>query len=245
MRLALDDVDPGHVAANLSAAERRRRDAFLDVRAGERWGRVRGVLRELLGAYTGELPASLHFALSSYGKPVLPGRVSFSVAHTGGLALYAVARDIRVGIDVEQIDPARASLLVADAFMSAAESEHLRTCRDDVRAHEFFRLWTRREALIKARGTGWFDESSTADAEGGISPGWWLCELPAGRRHASAVAGEGEACRVLLFDFEPALREGSPYAQRSLIEARSKMLSHSRLHGERETPVPAGDHLPS
>lgn len=245
MRLTRDDVDPGHVAANLSAAERRRRDAFFDARAGDRWGRVRGVLRELLGAYSGQPPAALHFALSAYGKPALPGRVSFSVAHTGGLALYAVARGIRVGIDVERIDPARASLLVADAFMSAAESEHLRTCRDDVRAREFFRLWTRREALIKARGTGWFDESSTADAQGRISPGWWLSELSVGRRHASAVAGEGEPCRVLLLDFEPALREGAPYAQCSLIEARSEMLSHSRLHGKRETPVPAGDHLPS
>jgi 4'-phosphopantetheinyl transferase superfamily len=207
---------------------------------------VRGALRELLGAYTGEAPASLQFELGDYGKPRLTDRrVSFSVAHTRGLALYAVARDIEVGIDVERIDPARASLLVADTFMSAAESEHLRTCRDDVRAHEFFRIWTRREALIKAKGTGWFDESSTADAEGGISPGWWLCELPVGRRHASAVAGEGEACRVLLLDFEPPSREGSPNAQRSLIEARGEMLSHSQLHSERETPVPAGDHLPS
>ena len=205
---------------------------------------VRDALRELLGAYTGEAPASLQFDLGGYGKPRLTDRrVSFSVAHTRGLALYAVARDIRVGIDVERIDPARASLLVADTFMSAAESEHLRTCRDDVRAHEFFRLWTRREALIKASGTGWFDESSTADAEG--SPGWWLYELPVGRRHASAVAGEGEACRVQLFDFEPPSGEGSPYAQRSLIEARGEMLSHSQLHGERQTPVPAGDHLPS
>ena len=157
MRLTLDGIPPGQVAAHLSAAERRRRDAFLDGSAGDRWGLVRGVLRELLGAYTGERPASLNFELSGYGKPMLPGRVSFSVAHTDALALYAVARDIRLGIDVERIDPARASLLVADAFMSAAESERLRTC-DDVRAREFFRLWTRREALIKARGTGWFDE---------------------------------------------------------------------------------------
>jgi 4'-phosphopantetheinyl transferase len=245
LRLTLDDVGPWRVAANLSPAERQRRSAFFDVRDGDRWAHVRGVLRELLGAYTGEPPASLHFALSGYGRPVLPGRVSFSVAHTGGLALYAVARDIEVGIDVERIDPARASLLVADAFLSAAESERLRTCRDDVRAREFFRIWTRREALIKARGTGWFDESSSAEAEGETSSGWWLRELPLGSCHASAVAGEGEARRVLLFDLEPRLREGSPYTQRKSIEARSEMLSHSRLHSERETPIPAGDHLPS
>jgi 4'-phosphopantetheinyl transferase len=202
-RLMLEEVGPGQVAANLSAAERRRRDGFLDLRAGDRWGRVRSRLRELLGSYTGEPPASLHFALNAYGKPVLPGRVSFSVAHTAGLAVFAVARDFRVGIDVERLDPARASLLVADAFLSAAESNHLRTCGDDARADEFFRLWTRREALIKARGTGWFDESSAAAAHGGSSPGWWWHELPVGQRHASAVAGEGEACRVLLFDFEP------------------------------------------
>jgi 4'-phosphopantetheinyl transferase len=245
MGLTLDDVGPGHVAANLSSAEKRRRNAFFDVRVGDRWARVRGVLRELLGAYTGEPPASLHFALSGYGKPVLPGRVSFSVAHTDGLALYAVARDIPVGIDVERVDPARASLLVADAFMSAADSQHLRTCRDDLRTHEFFRLWTRREALIKAMGTGWFDESWAADAEGGTSSGWWSCEVPLGLTHASAVAGEGEACRVLLFDIELPLREGSPHAQCDPIDVRHETLGASRLQGERETPVPAGDRLPS
>ena len=243
LRLTLGDVGPGRVAANLSPAEQQRRSAFFDVRGGDRWAHVRGVLRELLGAYTGEPPASLHFALSGYGRPVLPGRVSFSVAHTGGLALYAVARDIEVGIDVERIDPARASLLVADAFLSAAESERLRTCRDDVRAREFFRLWTRREALIKARGTGWFDESSSAEAE--PSSGSWSRELPVGPRHVSAVAGEGEAPRLRLFDLEAPLRERSPYTQRKSIEARSELLSRSRLQSERETPVPAGDHLSS
>lgn len=203
---------------------------------------VRDVLRELLGVYTGQPPASIQFELGSHGKPRLPDRrVSFSVAHTRGLALYAVACKIEVGVDVERIDPARASLVVADAFMSAAATDRLRTCRDDVRAREFFRLWTRREALLKARGTGWFDESSATAAEGDTPSGWWLRELPLGPTHAAAVAGEGEPSRVLLFD----LREGSPYAQRSLIEARSEMLSHSRLHGEREAPVPAGDHLPS
>lgn len=201
-RLILDDVGLEQVATNLSAGEQRRRDGFHDRRAGHRWGRVRSVLRELLGSYTGVPPASLRFALNAYGKPVLPGRVSFNVAHTSGLAVVAVARDIRVGTDVERIDPARASLLVADTFMSAAESNHLRTCGEDARAHEFFRLWTRREALIKARGTGWFDESSTTAVDGGGSPGWWWRELPVGRRHASAVAGEGEAGRVLLFDFD-------------------------------------------
>ena len=131
-------------------------------------------------------------------------RVSFSVAHTGGLALYAVARDIQVGIDVERIDPARASLLVADAFMSAAESTHLRTCRDDVRAREFFRLWTRREALLKARGTGWFDESSATDAEEGDSVGLVVVRADLlDRLMPLQSQAKGSACRVLLFDLSP------------------------------------------
>jgi len=149
------EADPGW--GLLSPEERR---AFAAVRrAGPRRARVaaRATLRRVLGARLGLAPPAVPLARTPAGKLVLaPGwgaaAGDCSVSHTDGLAAVAVA-PLPVGVDVERRDPA-ALREAAAAFLHPAERRALadrdRAAGDDLLAL----LWTGKEAVAKALGTG-------------------------------------------------------------------------------------------
>src|SRR5438477_256189 len=69
---------------------------------------ARGVLRILLGRYLDVAPTAVRFRYNPFGKPALAqdsgaDALHFNVSHTDGVALYAVARRRRVGLDLERI----------------------------------------------------------------------------------------------------------------------------------------------
>ena len=76
----------------------------------------------------------------------------FNLAHTSGVVAMAVCRHERVGVDVEKLGSA--PLAVADRFFSAAEAAQLRSLPPDAQPRRFMRLWTLKEAYLKAVGTG-------------------------------------------------------------------------------------------
>jgi len=80
--------------------------------------------------------------------------IEFNLSHAHGLALYAVTRNRRVGIDVEWVRPDLATDAIAEQFFSPYEVATLRSLHDGLRTEAFFHCWTRKEAYIKARGEG-------------------------------------------------------------------------------------------
>ena len=68
--------------------------------------------------------------------------------------MYAFARGREVGIDVEGIRSGLTEERIAERFFSAAEVEELRALPSGVQAEGFFNCCTRKEAYLKARGTG-------------------------------------------------------------------------------------------
>ena len=91
----------------------------------------------------------------SFGKPcVAEGDLRFSLSHSRGLALYAVARGLEVGCDLEFRDPRLACGRVAERFFSPPELHALRSLPAERWAEGFFNGWTRKEAYVKARGLG-------------------------------------------------------------------------------------------
>lgn len=226
----------------LSSDEERRRSSFHDPQQGRRWAVARGGLRAVLADYAGQLPGSLRFYRGPYGKLELEEHaLSFSLAHSGDVAVYALARDRRVGVDAERVVPQRASLLVADTFLSAESSTHLRSQPAERFPREFFRLWTQREALGKAIGTGLPDGQPDPAAAG-----WWVRELPIGPDYAAALAVEGGPCRVLL-GLRPQPGSHTPHRQREpsepgAVNQRSRAM---RLQEKRHATVAASDLLAS
>src|SRR5579859_7358859 len=109
-RVALDMPDEQRdlLAGTLSEDEHVRAARLHFARDRRRFVAARGILRALLGAYLGIEPRLLQFTYGAHGKPALApthGEVwlSFNLAHSDELALYALARRRPVGVDVERM----------------------------------------------------------------------------------------------------------------------------------------------
>lgn len=158
--LHLWDLDPppervAELRAHLGTEERVRADRFLVSAVGRRFTVARGSLRELLGGRLGIPPEAVEFAYGPQGKPWLPGRpdLHFNLSHSGERALVGLA-DRDIGVDIEEIRPDVEFRRLAERFFSEPERRELQKVPDEDLPLAFFRLWTRKEAYLKACGTG-------------------------------------------------------------------------------------------
>jgi 4'-phosphopantetheinyl transferase len=165
-------------------------------------------LREVLGAALGRDPARLSFAAGPHGKPelVLPAgdpALHFNLSDTEGLGLLAVSCEGPLGVDVERHREDRSLLDVAERFFSPAELCALRAVDAEGRLQAFHRIWTRKEAFLKALGLGLARELDSFDVS--HEPGaaarlvatrpdpaeaarWRLLDLDVGPDHSAALA---------------------------------------------------------
>jgi 4'-phosphopantetheinyl transferase len=174
----LDDaaIEPvcAALAETLSPDERQRACAFRHEHHRRRFIARRAALRRLIGGYLSRDPAAVRFGMLPLGKPVLQGedaaRLAFSVSHTDGMALLAFAWDCRVGVDVEQrIDGLDVSG-IGRGILSAREETWLASARHGPAA-SVLGIWTRKEALLKALGTGLAHEPDAYTTEDDARPG--------------------------------------------------------------------------
>lgn len=99
--------------------------------------------------FEGPLP---DFTYNRYGKPLLEG-VEFSISHCRNAIAVAV-NDTPVGIDVESFHKADRALV--ERTMNPAEAKEIFNAGNP--EEMFTILWTRKEAVLKYRGTGIVDD---------------------------------------------------------------------------------------
>ncbi len=119
-----------------------------------RFAITRGVLRTLLSPYLLQAAADIEFSTNQFGKPSAPGGVKFNVAHSGDYALLAFASDSEVGVDVERIGADRVVSDLAQRVLSPHEYARFSRLPDSERTRTFFQIWTLKEAVLKAIGSG-------------------------------------------------------------------------------------------
>jgi 4'-phosphopantetheinyl transferase len=149
--VALDEPLP-HAAQLLDAGERARAARFVFDRDRARFVAGRAALRAVLAGYLGADPAGLAFVLGPHGKPAVPSGPPFSFANSHGRALCAVGLDREVGVDVEQLRDVPDADGIARSVFTAEERAAWRAAGCGSGA--FLRLWTRKEAALKALGIG-------------------------------------------------------------------------------------------
>jgi len=119
---------------------------------------TRALVRDVLSRYLGVEPAALVFARNEYGKPALAEPlgcpVTFSLSHTKGLSVCAVASEQMIGVDVESLQRTNNHQDIAKRFFAPSEATFLESLNEAQKRPEFLRLWTLKEAFIKARGLG-------------------------------------------------------------------------------------------
>ncbi|NJL01622.1 MAG: 4'-phosphopantetheinyl transferase superfamily protein [Spirulinaceae cyanobacterium SM2_1_0] len=135
------------------AADERRRAAASAPPIRDRFVLTRGLLRWLLSRHRGCDPAALAFRYGDRGKPYLiDSPWHFNLAHSGEWALYVIA--LRpVGIDVERERPLAVAKL-ARRFFTPTEAAAIAQLPAAQQQAAFFATWTRKEAYLKATGTG-------------------------------------------------------------------------------------------
>ena len=121
---------------------------------------TRVLIRTCLSEYHPVDPSLWQFGSNSYGKPEinhpdLKSPVRFNLSHSKGLILCGIAKNIDIGVDVEDRQRStRAALTRLSSYFSAEEIAELHALPVEQQKHRFFDYWTLKESYIKARGMG-------------------------------------------------------------------------------------------
>ena len=205
------------IESYLSADEAQRAMRFHFPEDRNRYIIAHGCLRDILARYLRREPHQLSFSRGEYGKPALVNNegIDFNLTHSVDLALIAVARGRKVGVDVERIRQMEFES-IALRYFSRREVSELLALPPEQRENAFFNGWTRKEAYIKAQGLGLslpldsFDVSlapneSALFRETRPDPReatlWRLESLEVDAQYAAAVAVEGQGLEFRLWDW--------------------------------------------
>ena len=101
----------------------------------------------------------LDFETSHHGKPFarvagIPAPISFNVSHSGERGLIAISRSGRLGVDIEERNFHRDVDYLIDAVSGEKEKAEISSRQALSRLLLFYKLWTLKEAILKAYGKG-------------------------------------------------------------------------------------------
>lgn len=198
---------------SLSPEELARAGRFRFARDRRAYVVTRAVLRALLARVLALEPSGVRLQLGPQGKPFLAqthhSDLQFNVAHSRDLALIALTRGPQLGVDVEYRRDLDDAQRIAKRFFSRQEVDAL-LAAPIARQHQlFFRIWTRKEAFIKATGKGLSQPLGAFNVIGaggrplsrveldGALTDWRLCDLFPGAPYAAALvwSGRGDISR--------------------------------------------------
>ena len=145
--------------ASLDAAERSRRQRFQHSPARRHFVLCRAALRSLLCEHLGCGNEQLSFGAAKHGKPFAlvgarPVPTAFNISHSGQNGLIALAPAGRIGVDAEEYEQHRKLDELIEAVFGPNERAELAALTGGEMVRLFFRLWTLKEAVAKALGTG-------------------------------------------------------------------------------------------
>jgi 4'-phosphopantetheinyl transferase len=151
------DLVPEHCYELLDPGERCRYAQYRGVSDQRRFLTGRALLRNVAAGYLGVPPQQVVLAARCpdcarpHGRPTLPGSgIEVSIAHSRNRVLVGATRAGHIGVDVEFADP---DVSIGELYSLALAPEE----RDGISVNtplDFYRLWTRKEAVLKATGDG-------------------------------------------------------------------------------------------
>lgn len=150
-------------ASALPADEQERARRYLRSEDQARYVVARTLTRQVCSTHMGTEPQTVIFRQSPSGKPYLPqgepsleGRLEFNVSHSGNCVLLAWTVCGPVGVDVEVMAPVRQTPFseLARTVFSPEECRVLASVKPSETEATFYRIWVRKEAVLKAEGCG-------------------------------------------------------------------------------------------
>jgi 4'-phosphopantetheinyl transferase len=223
VRLDVGAEQAAYLAKLLSPDEQARAARFRFNEHRRRFIVARGVLRALLGQYLNRPAERIRFTYSPAGKPALEvdEGLRFNVSHSHEMALYAIAYEREVGVDLEYMRPLEDMERLAAGTFSARENAVWRHLPEAHRQEGFFNCWTRKEAYIKALGQGLSYPLDQFDVS--LKPGeparllsvtgkpqevtrWTFQAFNPGENYVAALAVEGQGWRFECWQYDDPFR---------------------------------------
>jgi 4'-phosphopantetheinyl transferase len=171
-RIELSGAPSPDDLAVLDAQERDRAARFAFEPLCRRYVIAHAAVRRLLGQALGRDPASLVWEFGSQGKPSLHPNTGlwFNWSHSEDLALLAMSSEQDLGVDIEIKQPTRPlrdAAALARTVLTSSEQRWVHAAGEPELASRFLSCWTRKEACIKAIGSGLSLAPQTFDAGAG------------------------------------------------------------------------------
>ncbi len=181
---------------------------------------ARAMTLDILGHHADPLEGPLVLARGPHGKPYIEGpaaaqHLRFNLAHSGAMIAVAVSAGHEVGVDIERVHPDVNIAGIARLCFTKREIAALAQVPQANRVAAFFSCWTRKEALLKAQGTGLMRPPANVEAGlGRYDPqktgqpderpdGWAMTALDLGADYAGAVAAESPGFQLSLHRWRP------------------------------------------
>lgn len=160
----------------------------------------RTMLRNVLGAYLSVDPARVPLVTADRGKPHVSGqRLRCSLSHSGDWLLLAVAEGSEIGVDLEAAEGALDAAALAAVSLSDDEQARLAELGAPERWRAVLRIWTRKEALLKAAGSGLACDPRRLTLPPALPAcvhhsgrDWTLTDIPFGGTWQASLAIEGQ-----------------------------------------------------
>lgn len=118
---------------------------------------TKGLLRLLIGRYMNLNPGELEFSYNEFGKPFVykdNNGIQFNISHSEDMAVFAFTRSTEIGVDIEKVKVIDDMAGVMNLCFTEYEKNWFKTINDDSRVETFYKIWTIKEAFIKAIGRG-------------------------------------------------------------------------------------------
>jgi 4'-phosphopantetheinyl transferase len=149
---------PG-LADVISAQEATRAAGFKKTRDAQNFILRHGMVRAVLGQYVQKDPKAIRFVHAVSGKPDLDPEedihdIHFSLSHTDEMVCLGISRKRRIGLDIVRDDSRYPFFATARYLFTPGECQWINRTNSHEQHVRFFRIWSLKEALLKATGCG-------------------------------------------------------------------------------------------
>jgi 4'-phosphopantetheinyl transferase len=178
------------------------------------------VLRALLAGYMDCAAGDIAIERDQHGKPQLADSgLQFNLSHSGGAVLVGVSGTWPLGVDLEMTPRPRKALDLARRYFHADEAAALANLPEARQQLAFLRLWSCKEALLKAQGRGIAfglhrivfglngdgEVTDLQEIDGELATAWHMRRLTPVADATAALAWLGPECTVHAFNAGVAL----------------------------------------
>ena len=148
-------MDVEESVRTLTSDEIERAARFRFEKHRNRFIRGRAFLRETLARFCGRAASDVSLTIGEDGKPLVQGSpVAFNLSHSGDVAVLGIAPMREIGVDVECFDRRVECVALARRYFAPSEITAIEELEGSAQRELFFRLWTSKEAAMKATGEG-------------------------------------------------------------------------------------------